>query len=360
MRIDLVIPTLGIGGSERQIVGLAKGLAAEGLAVRVITLRDGGLLEEQLKDSGIGVVSLRGNEPRTHVGALLSARALWKLWRQGKPDAVQAWLPEAQIVALPIARLLDIRQRWMVLRSMSAPVNLTRASRRALAIAARCSTLIVGNARAVVNDPGWPIGKTRRLVIPNAVTIPDDEADAGAHPARGICVANLTPIKGHADLLSALAMVSDPPRLVLLGTGPEAKSIAAQMDHLGLEEYVELVEGVSEPQPSLLDSQFFVLASPSEGLPNAVIEAMAAGLPIVAYKVGGVPEIVEDGVTGLLVTPGDTRRLARAIEQVAGDASWRREAGSKARRVAKTFTWESLVQRNIDALSMPEGKPRPT
>ena len=356
MRIDLVIPTLGIGGSERQLVGLAEGLAAEGLTVRVITLRDGGSLKPELQARGIRVFPLSGGEPLARVEALASARALWRLWRRGMPDAVQAWLPEAQIVALPVARLLGVPQRWMVLRSMSAPVNLTRASRRALAVAARCSTLIVGNARAVVDDPGRPIGKTRRLVIPNAVTIPDDEADSGAQPARGICVANFTPIKGHADLLSALAMVTDPPRLVLLGKGPEVEAIRKQMGHLGLEEHVELVEGVTEPESRLLVSQFFVLASPSEGLPNAILEAMAAGLPVIAYKVGGVPEIVEDGITGLLVSPGDTKQLARAIQRVAGDARWRRDAGSKARRVAHSFTWESLVQRNLDALSVRGGQ----
>lgn len=357
MRIDLVIPALGVGGSERQLVGLAKGLAAAGLAVRVITLRDGGKLKEQLEAADISVVSLNGDGSQASIGPVSSGRALWHLWRRSKPDAVQAWLPEAQIVALPMARLVRIPQRWMVLRSMSAPVNLTSLSRRALAVAARCSTLVVGNAQAVLDDPGWPIGENRRLMIPNAVTMPHETADPGAHPASGVTVANFTPIKGHSDLLSALAMLSDPPRMILVGTGPEKKAIASQADRLGLTKHVELVEGISEPLSRLLDAQFFVLASPSEGLPNSVLEAMAAGLPIVAYRVGGIPEVVEDGVTGYLAPPGDTEGLARAIERVAGDATWRSEAGSRARSVARSFSWESLAQRNLAALGVHGAQP---
>ena len=341
-----------MGGSERQLVGLAKGLAVSGLAVRVITLREGGELAQQLKAAGLPVVSLHGEDSPASRSPVSSARALWHLWRRSKPEVVQAWLPEAQIVALPVARFLGVPQRWMALRSMSAPVNLTPMSRRALAVAARCSTLIIGNARAVLDDPGWPIGKTRRLVIPNAVTVPHGIADVGAQPACGITVANFTPIKGHADLLTALSKLSDPPRLVLVGSGPDAKSIAEQIERLGLTEHVGLVQGVSEPLSRLLDSQFFVLASPSEGLPNAVLEAMAAGLPVVAYRVGGIPEVVEDGVTGFLAPPGDTEGLARAIERMAGDATWRSEAGARARSVAQSFSWESLVQRNLAAMGV--------
>ena len=352
MRIDLVIPALGVGGSERQLVGLAKGLAAAGLVVRVITLRDGSKLKEQFEATAVSVVPLNGDDGQARIGPASSAQALWYLWRRSKPDAVQAWLPEAQIVALPVARLLRIPQRWMVLRSMSAPVNLTPLSRRALAVAARCSTLIVANAQAVLDDPGWPVGGNRRLMIPNAVTVPHEVADPGAHPASGVTVANFTPIKGHTDLLAALAMLSDPPRMSLVGTGPEAKAIASQAERLGLTGHIEIVQGVSEPLSRLLDAQFFVLASPSEGLPNAVLEAMAAGLPIVAYRVGGIPEVVEDGVTGFLAPPGDTQGLARAIERAAGDATWRSEAGARARSVAQSFSWEFLVRRNLAALGV--------
>lgn len=357
MRIDFVIPALGVGGSERQLVGLANGLASVGLAVRVITLRDGGELRGQLEAAGVPVISLHSDDSQDGTGPVSSARALWHLWRCSKPDAVQAWLPEAQIVALPMARLMHISQRWMVLRSMSAPVNLTPLSRRALAVAARCSTLIVGNAQAVLDDPGWPIGENRRLMIPNAVTLPDEVADPGTHPVCGVTVANFTPIKGHSDLLAALAMLSDPPRINLVGTGPEAKAIAAQAERLGLADHVGLVQDVSEPLSMLLDAQFFVLASPSEGLPNAVLEAMAAGLPIVAYRVGGIPEVVEDGVTGYLAPPGDTQGLARAIERAVGDATWRSEAGARARSVSKSFSWETLVQRNLAALGVQEVQP---
>lgn len=350
VKVDLVIPGLNVGGSERQLVGLAAGLAARGVDVHVVTLKGGGVLEDELRAEGIPIASLgaTGSGPT----APLASLALMRRWRTRRPDVVQAWLPQAQVVALPVARLLRVPQRIMVLRSMSAPVRLTRTTRAALAIAARASTLVVGNSRAVVDDNGWPIGKKRRFVIPNAVDLPLTTCDAGVSPARGITVANFTAIKGYPLLMEALSRLATPPPTVLVGSGPEKAGILAHVQQSGLTSVVSIEEGVLDPLPLLLASQFFVLPSSSEGLPNAVMEAMAAGLPIVAFRVGGLPEIVEDGVTGILVEPGDVQGLADAIARVVADPEWRVAAGAAARERMKEFSWDAMIQRNMEVLGM--------
>jgi len=350
VKVDLVIPGLNVGGSERQLVGLATGLAARGVDAHVVTLQGGGALRDELEGVGVPVTSLATGD--SGLAAPLASLALMRRWRTRRPDVVQAWLPEAQIVALPIARLLRVPQRIMVIRSMSAPVRLTRFSRGALAVAARASTLVVGNSRAVVDDSGWPIGSSHKAVIPNAVSVPPAARDAGASPAVGVTVANFTAIKGYPLLVEALSRLETPPQMVLVGSGPELAGILADVQRSGLSSVVSIEEGVRDPLPLLLESQFFVLPSPSEGLPNAVMEAMAAGLPIVAFRVGGIPEIVEDGVTGILVDPGDVQGLADAIAQVAADPAWRVAAGAAARERMKELSWDAMIQRNMEIMGM--------
>ena len=87
-------------------------------------------------------------------------------------------------------------------------------------------------------------------------------------------------------------------------------------------------------------------------MPNAVMEAMAAGLPIVAFRVGGIPEIVEDGVTGILVDPGDVQGLAEAIARVAADPQWRVAAGAAARRRVEELSWNAMIRRNMEVMGM--------
>ncbi len=116
---------------------------------------------------------------------------------------------------------------------------------------------------------------------------------------------------------------------------------------LGIEHRVTLVGMLDRPQ--LLEefqrADLFVLPSLFDSFPIAILEAMAAGLPVIATRVGGVPEVVLDGETGLLVEPGDPKRLASAIEMLASDASARRNMGKQGRARAQLFSWEDVIAR---------------
>lgn len=358
MKIDLVVPSLNVGGSEKQLVGLAVGLEAAGHDVHVITLRVGGVFEEELLGRGIGITQVRSfNGIQDSYGWLKGGVRLvremihlGRHWSIRKPDAIQAWLPEAQVIALPVAAMLRIRHRTMSLRSMSAPVRLTVPKRWLFRSAALSSSLVTANAQAILDDPGWPISGRPHRVISNAVSAPNWISSPDRQPARGIVVANFTPIKGHRLLIESLALLEDPPLFTFVGSGGEKEALERLLAETHLEGKVQFVENVIDPGPLLAEAQFSVLPSLSEGLPNSILEAMAAGLPTIAFRVGGIPEIVTDGETGILVEPGDIQELARAISLVAGDPAWRRRAGESASARARLFSWPSVISQHLEVM----------
>jgi len=148
-----------------------------------------------------------------------------------------------------------------------------------------------------------------------------------------ICVGRLSSEKGHADLIAALNGVSQidrtrPLRLVVVGDGPEQDKIERLAANLG--HRVLLTGHVSDPWPLLNASDIFVLPSHSEGSPLVIFEAMAAGLPIVATSVGGVPETLTDGEDALLVPPSDPDALAIALARLIKNEPLRSRLGTAA------------------------------
>jgi glycosyltransferase involved in cell wall biosynthesis len=132
---------------------------------------------------------------------------------------------------------------------------------------------------------------------------------------------------------------------VIAGDGPERAMLEALIQDLGLRDAVELV-GELDDIPSLLaESDCFVLSSTSEGMPISILEAMAAGLPVVASDVGGVHELVTEGKTGYLVPPGDATALAAALQQVLRNPGLRAELGACARSTVESEFTVSRVQR---------------
>jgi glycosyltransferase involved in cell wall biosynthesis len=134
----------------------------------------------------------------------------------------------------------------------------------------------------------------------------------------------------------------------MVGEGPDRPRLAAEIRRLGLERSVVLAGDRSDVADMLAQADVFVLSSTSEGLPLSILEAMAAALPVVASAVGGVPEAVEDGETGLLVPPRDPVRLAAALERLLVDPELRRRLGSNGRdRVREQFGLEAFRQAHV-------------
>jgi colanic acid/amylovoran biosynthesis glycosyltransferase len=174
---------------------------------------------------------------------------------------------------------------------------------------------------------------------------------------RVVCVASLEPYKGHAYLVEACALARAAGvqlECLLVGEGPERRTIERLVAARGLVDIVQLVGARPRTDVSELvaTADLFVLPSvvmpngKMEGLPVVIMEAMAAGTPVVASAISGVPELIEDGVTGLLVPERDAGALARAIARLAGDVDLRRRLAAAAReRVVEDYDRRATTRR---------------
>jgi glycosyltransferase involved in cell wall biosynthesis len=186
--------------------------------------------------------------------------------------------------------------------------------------------------------------------------LPSHELD-GRPPDGVLCVASLQPKKGHADLVDAIALLAERRpgvTLELVGEGPERKRIEARARDRGVEARVRLLGArpAEEVRDRLGRARAFALPSvrlPSgrmEGIPVALMEAMAAGVPVVATRLSGIPELVQDGVTGLLVEPHDPEALAAALERLLSDAQLAGQLSRNARAlVERSFSLRTEAQR---------------
>ena len=159
-----------------------------------------------------------------------------------------------------------------------------------------------------------------------------------------LAVGRLSSEKGQAILLQAAARLekmNEAPdfRVVVVGEGPEKESLLRLTARLGIGQRIVMEGFQPDVRPYYCLSTLLALPSYSEGSPNVVLEAMAAGLPIAATDAGGVPEILEDGISGLLVQPGDPQAMAEAILRILQDKDLALKLGAAARsRVEATYT----------------------
>lgn len=166
--------------------------------------------------------------------------------------------------------------------------------------------------------------------------------------ARVLCLARLDPQKGIPFLLQAAAQVPNA-QFSIVGDGPDRAKLEAQARTLGVGESVQFLGHRKDVPELLAQTDLFVLPSLWEGLPLSILEAMAAGKPVIATAVGGTPEAITDGQTGVLVPPSDARALANAIRTVLADGELARRLAERGREhVRREFSVEAMVRRNTE------------
>lgn len=349
IRVAFCIDNMNIGGTELNAVRTAPLLQDRGVELRVFTPAGGGPLLDRYRALGIPVhhLPLANLYGRT---ALQSGREMRNLIRRHQVQVVHAHDFYSNIFAAPHTRMAGARfiasRRWW-----EGP------DRRMQRLANRASYLladrILANSEAVAEllIHRERVPRHRVVVVPNFL---DPEAflepprgwtDALRHelhippgdPVVGV-VANLSPIKDHATLLRAVAALSERwPRLqvVLVGSdGGSRGDVERLATELGLAERVHLA-GHRPNQPSshhLFDIS--VLTSRSEGMPNSLVEAMAAGRAVVATAVGAVPDAVQDGVTGFLVPAGGMDQLCDRLTTLLANEELRLGMGAAGREAA--------------------------
>jgi glycosyltransferase involved in cell wall biosynthesis len=338
VRIAIVIGSLGRGGSERQIVKLVRAAHPNYARVLVICLGEEGVLANEVRAVGARVVALGFNGVRmSSIGPLLR---LLRVLRRERPDVVYAFLFWGYSLAVPASRLVTPSSvRVAARRSLpeyDRPAHSLLLPLRALAD--RFADAVVANSDAV--GEGWvdanPALASKMRVIANGIEVAPEvrvRRVSGRECPTVICVANLIAYKGHQTLLEAAAVVARRTRewsLLLVGDGPERAAIEREIERLRLGDLVTVL-GYRDDVDELLDeADLAVLPSYTEGLPNAVLEAMAHGLPVVATDVGGTASLVETDV-GIVVPARDHTALAEALRAMLGNPERRRRAGRKGR-----------------------------
>ncbi|MDG3003471.1 glycosyltransferase [Paludisphaera mucosa] len=355
--IALTITDLDVGGAERALTSLALGLDRRRWSPRVVNLSAEGVLAATIRAHDIPVESLELDRKRPDAGVIRMAKAL----RHVRPALVQSFLFHANVLsrlAGPLAgspwvlggiRVAEHQKRWHL--------TLDRLTSRA-----GCGSVCVstGVLRFSVEQGG--LDPERLTVIPNGVDPARfDAAKASCRSELGVpedaflalAVGRLDAQKGLPDLLAAferLGESSSPWRLAIVGDGPLRSWLDGQIaDRPGLAGRVSTL-GRRDDVPSLMRAADLLVHSAHwEGMPNVVLEAMAAGLPVVATAVEGVGELVIPGETGWIVPPRDFIALARAI----GEAMQQREAclrlGRAGRhRIEEDFSTSRMVTRYED------------
>lgn len=348
-----VLATLKRAGAERVAVSLACHLDPARFETRVLSLYDAfpGGFEPVLADCGIPVLHLgkhRGFDPRMY-------RRLYRAFREFRPDVVHT---HSYLMRYTFPAGMAARCPAMVHTVHNIALNEADGLGRMVhRVAYRNGVAPVAVGEEVARSFEAYYGFTPRATIPNGIDLHPYRTDAGppgwkrAHGFRetdrlAVSVARLDPQKNPVGLVEAFAKALDGHpewHLLLAGEGSLKADTQQATERLGFEGRVHFLGVEGNVAELLRAADLFVLASRWEGTPMAVMEAMAAGLPLVATAVGGVPGLVEDGVTGLLVPPDNPERLAAAIATVALDASQCKAFGDAGAKRAGRFSMEAMV-----------------
>ena len=371
--ILFVVGTLEVGGTERHLAAIAPALVKRGWSISLYSIAGSGALRAEMQGKGVNVFVPpfeAGHAPRIArlPQLMLAGGDLLKRMRTLKPQIVHFFLPAAYLVGAPAAIFADIPVRIMSRRSLNVYQRgypfVQRIERRLH----RKMTAILGNSRSVVRElselEGVPAN--RLGLIYNGIDIArftDAGTPAATRARLGlgpqtltlVMVGNLIPYKGHSDLITALGLASAKLphdwRLLVVGRDEGiASALRAQATELRIDDKISFLD-VRNDVPEILNAcDIGVLCSHQEGFSNAVLEGMAAGLPMIVTNVGGNAEAVLDGETGIVVPPRDPEHLAAAIIRLADNPSLRTSFGSAARcRMAEHFALERSID-DYDAL----------
>ena len=351
-RVLQVVKVAGISGAENHLLLLLPDLRERGFEVACVVLHEGEPGAEEfaarLGQAGVEVELLR----ISRYGGPRTVARLTRIARRLRPDILHTHLVHADFNGLPAGRLA----RVPVLVSTKHGFNPFREGRLFAAAdrtIARLADVHVAISRGLARYLG-----EREGFDPERFEIVHYGIEAGPSPpllpgeARVAIVGRLIPIKGHAELLRAVVDVGrDIPGLHLdvVGDGPLEAELRAQVAELGLDDCVSFHGRVSPIGPVFEGADVVAVPSHGEGFGMVALEAMERGRPVIASAVGGLPEVVEDGVTGVLVPPGDVEALGAALRTLLTDEARAAAMGAAGRaRSLAEFSQERCTSRIVE------------
>jgi glycosyltransferase involved in cell wall biosynthesis len=361
MKILRVINELRQGGVQLRLVIVARELAKRGHDVTVLCIEAEGPNAEELRRAGVRV------ECRP-VARWWSVREAWKLSRWMKAerfDVVHSHNFRQNMLATMAARFAGVPAIFAQVHTMHTYGRKQWVRTDQLLSRVRSAMLAVSEAVAQdIRQSLKPFPPPRLEVLLNGVeldafrSMPREEARSGLlaefrWPAKAVVFLNagrLSEQKNQRELLEAFAAVHrehPQARLLIAGEGELRGELEQRVGELAIADAVAL-PGQREDMPRLLaGSDVFVLPSTYEGFSNAILEALASGLPVVASDVGGAREQIREGETGLVVPPRDVPALTHALQRLAGDSAERTRMAEGARKDAERFSLDAMIDRTL-------------
>ena len=352
-RVCFVIPSLHIGGSERQLIALARGLVKDH-EVTILCTRQEGALAGEARRAGAGVEALG-------LGSPWSPRLYLQLaatFRHHRPDVVHSFMFGFDYWVNRAARATGVPVVVSSRRQLA-----TWKRRRHIWLQRRANAMVdavVCNSRAIrqfaIEQEGIKPDLLR--VIPNGI-----DADAfqpagirgelreqyGIPPDRRVIgiVANFSPVKDHALFLRMAAVLvkeRDDLHFIMIGSGSGRAQADLVAQELGIDDRITRIDSATDTSELLGLMDISVLTSKVEGFPNAIIESMAAGVPVIAAAVGGIPELIGANERGLLVESRDAADFAAAVLNLLDDPERARNLADAASQwVRAELTIDKLV-----------------
>ncbi|MDR3604892.1 MAG: glycosyltransferase [Syntrophaceae bacterium] len=339
-RTVIALQDLEFGGTQRYAVHLLKHLNRELFKLELWVLRGGEDMLPMAESSGVPVKYLSRD-------SWVTPRALWNFfWRlkDEKPDVLYTMTAVPNIWGRVFAAITTnsvVISSWRGRQEQQFESLLWRLTDRLICNANALRTHVIKRHRV---DP------KRVAVAPNGVDVNFFTPDSSCRDPfpTVVFVGRMVKEKDPFTLIEAfghLRGLVDNVRLILIGQGYLSSRVRQKVAASGLSEHIELISGANDVRPFLRRGWLFTLSSVSEGFPQVIIEAMSCGLPVVATSVGGIPEIIEHGVSGLLVEPRSPEFLAQSMAKLLLDDDTRNSMGKKAREIAmERFSLEHVVK----------------
>jgi L-malate glycosyltransferase len=344
--VAVVMTSFEPGGTERQMTELVRRLDRSRWEVHLACFEAKGPWFDRAAEHAVSVAEF----PVTSFMRPDVLRQIWDFarWcRRRRIAVVQATEIYSNIFALPAAALAGVPARIGSRRGINT--DRTRGLVRLQRLAYTCATNIVANSRASADQLRLErVPEHSIAVVPNGLDFGPFTPRTARAPLRKVTVvANLRPLKGHDVLIDAAVEILErfpDARFELIGEGPEREALLARAAAHGVAHAFTFAGHCGDVPARLAETDIFVLPSRSESFPNAILEAMAAGLPIVASGVGGILELIDDGRTGWLVPPGEDEALASRVMHLMADPADAARIGAAARADALArFSFDRMV-----------------
>jgi glycosyltransferase involved in cell wall biosynthesis len=361
IKIVYVITSTGVGGAEKILYYTVTGLDSTKYSISLCSLKERGEIAKELEKCGVQIHCLRMVNKEGVIGWLSSIITLFRLFsylRKLRPTIVHSFLFRANILARIAGYLTGVPIIISSIRVMGGEKEFFHFLERMTSfVVDRYVTVSESVKGYIIQKSKIPVEKVS--VIYNGVNIKNCDSlqvqnvklsfSREAGNIILMTVGRLHKQKGHYYLIHAISKVKKEVlkiRLLIIGEGEEEKNLKNLVKSLDLTDQI-IFTGLKYDVENILPiAELFILPSLWEGMPNAVLEAMATGKPVVATEVGGIPELVIHGETGLLVPPKDSDALASAIIDLLQDKLKAKKMGEVGRiRVEEHFNISKTVEK---------------